>query len=150
MAPTSKFSFLDNFPEGYQVISPDYKYLYVNAAAAEHGKTTVENLIGKTMMEAYPGIKKTEVFEEIKKCMETNNPKILMNEFTFPNGKTEVFELKMRRIDEGVVVVSENVTENERKLTENGDLFVSMMGREQKMIELKERIKELEDKLGSS
>ena len=39
---------------GFQVIGFDWKYLYVNAAAAGHGRSTPEALIGRTMFEAYP------------------------------------------------------------------------------------------------
>ena len=49
-------SLLDNLLEGLQVISPDYRYLYVNQAVARHGQTTKEARLGRSMMECYPGI----------------------------------------------------------------------------------------------
>jgi len=42
---------LDNMIEGCQIIGYDWRYLYVNDAAAKHGHATKEKLLGKTMME---------------------------------------------------------------------------------------------------
>lgn len=49
---------LDNLIEGFQLISFDWKYVYVNDAVIKHSKYTKEELLGHTMMEKYPGMKK--------------------------------------------------------------------------------------------
>ena len=53
---------VDHLLEGIQVIGFDWRYLYVNATAAAHGQQTAEHLIGRTMMECYPGFEQTAVF----------------------------------------------------------------------------------------
>ena len=45
---------------GFQVIGFDWTYLYVNPAAAGHGRSSPEALIGRTMFEAYPEIGQQE------------------------------------------------------------------------------------------
>ena len=54
---------LDSMPQGCQLIDFHYRYLYVNDAVAKQGKTTKEELVGATMMEKYPGIENTHIFE---------------------------------------------------------------------------------------
>lgn len=58
---------LDNLLEGCQIIGFDWRYLYVNDAAARHGRLTKDELLGFTMMERYPGIEKTEMFAVLRR-----------------------------------------------------------------------------------
>jgi len=51
---------LDNMMEGCQIISPDWRYIYLNEAAAKHAKLEKEDLMDHTMMEVYPDIVDTE------------------------------------------------------------------------------------------
>lgn len=85
---------LDQMLEGCQVIGFDWRYLYVNDALADHARKSREELLGRTMMEAYPGIENTEMFASLRKCMEERTPLDLENEFTFPDGSTGWFELR--------------------------------------------------------
>jgi hypothetical protein len=55
---------------GFQIIGFDWRYIYVNAAAAAHGRRTVAELQGRTMMELYPGIEQTDMFGVLRRCME--------------------------------------------------------------------------------
>jgi PAS domain S-box-containing protein len=108
--------------EGCQIIGRDWRYSYVNAAAARHGRRTAEELLGHTMMEAYPGIQKTEVFGALRRCMEDRKPCRMENEFTFPDGSTALFELSIQPVPEGVLVLSYDITERkqaERALSES-------------------------------
>jgi len=97
---------LDSLHEGFQVISPDYRYLYVNDAAAAHGRTTREQLLGRTMVEAYPGIESSEMFSLLRRCMEKREAVRMENQFTFGDGSTNWFEFRFERVPEGVVVLS--------------------------------------------
>jgi len=101
---------LDNLLEGCQVISRDFRYLYVNEAVAVHGRTTREELLGRTMMEAYPGIEDTEMFSVLRRCMEERAPQLLENEFTFPDGSKGWFELRFEPVPEGVTILSMDIT----------------------------------------
>ena len=58
---------LDNLLEGCQVIGPDFRYLYLNGAAARHGRRTIEELLGRTMEESYPGIRNTPMFDDLRR-----------------------------------------------------------------------------------
>ena len=107
-------SVLDGLLEGLQVISSSYEYLYVNAAAAAHGRTTPQALLGRTMQQVYPGVERTPMFSALRRCMEQRQPEKLDNEFVFGDGGSAWFELRMRPVPEGVAVLSLDITARKR------------------------------------
>lgn len=107
---------LDSMLEGYQIIDFDWRYAYVNAAAAKQGRRTKEELIGHTMMEMYPGIEKTEMFEYLQRAMTDHIPHKMENEFTFPDGSKAWFELRIEPVPKGILILSMDV--NQRKKLE--------------------------------
>jgi PAS domain S-box-containing protein len=107
-------SILDSLLEGFQVIDYNWKYLYVNRTVASQGQSTIEHLIGKTMMECYPGIENTFMFSQLKKCMEERVTLQLENEFTQNDNTKGWFELRIEPIPEGVFILSTNITNRKR------------------------------------
>ncbi len=115
LAPEELRGVIDALHEGLQVIDRSWRYVFVNRAAAAHGRTTVEPLLGRTMMDCYPGIDKTEMFGKLRRCMELRESQRLENEFTFPDGSKGHFELRVEPCSVGIVVLSVDVT-NERRV----------------------------------
>jgi PAS domain S-box-containing protein len=107
-------SILDNLLEGCQVIGPDYRYLYVNDAVVRQGRTTREALLGRTMMECYPGIDRTPMFAVLQQCLRDHSPATLENEFTFPDGTMGWFELRFEPLPEGTLILSVDITDRKR------------------------------------
>lgn len=110
----SKYSVFDEMIEGVQVIDKKWRYHYLNDAAANQGKAAIEELLGHTMMEKYPGIENTELFAALKKCMEDRHPCQILNEFKFPDGTQGWFDLRIGPVEEGVLIMSFDVTEQKR------------------------------------
>jgi two-component sensor histidine kinase len=110
-------SILDSLLEGFQVIGYDWKYLYVNSTVANQGQSTIGLLIGKTMMECYPGIENTFMFSQLKKCMNERVTLQFENEFMYNDGTKNWFELRIEPISEGIFVLSTNIT-NRKKAEE--------------------------------
>ena len=107
---------LDNMTEGCHIIGFDWRYLYLNDAAARHGNQPKEKLLGATMMECYPGIEDTKAFQLIRKCMEQREQHSLESEFIFPDGSKGWFYLTISPDSEGISVTSIDITD--RKKTE--------------------------------
>jgi PAS domain S-box-containing protein len=101
---------LDALLEGFQIIGPDWRYLHLNAAAGRHGKRAPAELIGRTMMECYPGIENTEVFALLRRCLEERTSHTMENAFTYPDGSVGHFELRIEPIPQGVCVLSIDVS----------------------------------------
>jgi PAS domain S-box-containing protein len=102
---------LDGMIEGCQIIDFDWRYRYLNPAAAAHGRRSVEDLVGRTMMEAYPGIEHTAVFAAIDRCRTERIAARMENEFTFPDGHRGWFQLSIEPVPEGVFVLSMDISE---------------------------------------
>ncbi len=105
---------LDNMLEGCQVIGFDWRYRYLNNAVAAQTRQKKEALLGRTMMEVYPGIEQTAMFAELKRCMDERTSAYLENEFIFPDGSKSWFELSMQPVPEGVFILSVDITERKR------------------------------------
>jgi PAS domain S-box-containing protein len=103
---------LDYMIEGCQIIDYDWRYVYVNEAAAKQGRKTKQELLGYTMMQAYPGIDRTEMFNHLRNCMTNRVAHRLDNEFTFSDGSKAWFELRMEPVPEGILILSIDITAN--------------------------------------
>jgi two-component system, cell cycle sensor histidine kinase and response regulator CckA len=100
---------LDCLTEGFQIIGPDWTYVYVNPAAARHGRRDAETLVGTAMADAYPGIDRTPLFAVLRECMEQRVSREIENQFTFPDGSTRWFELRIRPVPAGICIYSADI-----------------------------------------
>jgi signal transduction histidine kinase len=137
-----RFSIFDNLIEGIQVIGRDFRYQYINAAAATHGKSTPELLSGKTMMECYFGIEHTPLYEKIKESMQLRIPCKFINQFTFNDGSHGFFDLRIEPIEEGVLIMSFDVSEQKNKELKLDEKLLEL---EKQLIRVNGQKKQLED-----
>src|SRR5262245_43627123 len=86
---------LDEMREGLQIIDREWRYVFLNQAAATHGRRSREELTGRTMMECYPGITDTPVFALLRRCMDERTSASTSNEFRYPDGALRAFELRI-------------------------------------------------------
>ncbi len=105
---------LDNMLEGCQLIGLDWRYLYVNSAAARHGRRTKAELTGQKMVEMYPGIEDTGMFAVLQRCMSERTPHHIENRFTYPDGTIGWFELSIQPVPEGIFILSIDITERKQ------------------------------------
>jgi PAS domain-containing protein len=106
---------LDCLEEGFQIIGFDWTYIYLNPAAARHGRRLAHQLVGKPMIDAYPGIEDTPLFDVLHRCMEERTGHVFENEFTFPDGSTRWFELRVQPVPEGICVYSSDIDRRKRR-----------------------------------
>jgi hypothetical protein len=142
----------DEMLEGLQVIGKDWTYLYVNETVARQGKRSKDALIGRTMMECYPGIERTPLFERLKKCMEERVSVGMENEFEYPDGSKGWFQLLIHPVFEGLMILSIDISDRKRveqelreKLDELDRFARLVTGREERMRELKATISRLKE-----
>lgn len=122
-------SLIDSMMEGCQIIDYDWRYVYLNHKAVIHSHRQAGELLGKTMMEAYPGIEKTPLFDSLKVCMEKRKPIRFENLFTYNDGSTAWFELSIQPVEEGIFILSSDITERKQsanKLRESEFRFHSV------------------------
>jgi len=104
----------DDMLEGVQIINRDWRYVYVNEAVARQGRSTPANLVGRTMMDAYPGIEKTDMFSMLRDCMENRVTAQMENEFKYADGSSGWFSLSIQPALEGILILSFDITERKR------------------------------------
>jgi two-component system cell cycle sensor histidine kinase/response regulator CckA len=105
---------LDSLLEGCQVIGFDWTYLYVNDTVATQARRSREHLVGRTMMECFPGIDTTPMFSALRQCMTERGHGRMENEFKFPDGSQGWFELRFIPVPEGACILSLDISESKR------------------------------------
>jgi two-component system, cell cycle sensor histidine kinase and response regulator CckA len=117
---------LDGLLEGCRVIDFNWKYLYANEAAARHVGVALEGMVGRKMMDVYPGLEQSELFRRYRQVMEERVPQHF--EAENPAASQRWFELRVTPVPEGIFIMSLDITErrraeaaleeNERRLTQ--------------------------------
>jgi two-component system cell cycle sensor histidine kinase/response regulator CckA len=105
---------LDSIREGVQIIDFDWRYVFVNEALCRHDRHSRHELLGRTMMDIYPGIAATDVFRVLDHCMTKREPREFENDVTYPDGSTASFELRIQPSPEGIFVLSLETTDRKR------------------------------------
>lgn len=103
--------------EGCQVIGFDWRYLYVNDELLRQSRRQRDDLVGRTMMECYPGLEDTPMFAQLRRCMLDRVSCTTESELRFPDGTQASFELRMIPTPQGVCILSSDVTERRDQLT---------------------------------
>ena len=130
---------LDCLQDGFQIIGYDWHYVYLNPAAARHGRRPAQELIGHSIFEEYPGIEQTPMFAKLQRSMEDRLPQVFETEFTFPDGTRRWFELRVQPAPEGICVYSSDIDQRMRRRAGSPQdraprllrLWRSILGREQ-------------------
>lgn len=109
------YKIFDNLIVGVQLISPDFRYLYINKTACNQGKTSATELLGFKMKDVYPDIEKTNLYSYIQKCLDIKQNFDITNEFTHNDGTVEYFQLRLQPVAEGVLIMSLDVTREKQQ-----------------------------------
>lgn len=124
---------LDNILEGCQILDFQWNYLYLNRTASMQNRRSNDELMGRRMPEAWPGIDQTEIFSHFRRCMEERVPYHGETKFVFPDGEFGWFDVRAQPVTEGIIILSIDITERheaERALNElNERLEIKVMER---------------------
>src|SRR6185369_14674834 len=102
---------LDALQEGCQVIGFDWKYLYLNDAVVRQARLPRERLLGRTVMECYPGLELQPFFAVLERSMEKRTRERTEVEFLFPDGTPAWFDLRIVPVPEGICIISLETTQ---------------------------------------
>ncbi|MFZ5629664.1 MAG: ATP-binding protein [Spirochaetota bacterium] len=105
---------LDAMSEGFQIISFDWRYLYVNDAVSRQAKTPKEVLLNSTFLELFPTSVNAELMEAFRRCFKNREALHMENRFVFPDGSEGWFDLHFQPIPEGLFILSSDITDRKR------------------------------------
>ncbi len=103
---------LEGLMEGCQIIGFDYTYIFLNREAIIQSRNDEEKLLGHKMTDVYPGIEGTDMFQNLKKCMDERTHISMENSFEYPDGSRSWFELKIEPVNEGAFILSRDISKS--------------------------------------
>ena len=74
MFQTPDYTILDHLAEMCEVIDFNFRYLYVNEAAAEKEQLPKDEILGYSLLEVHPNIETTPIFPHLQECLNTRKP----------------------------------------------------------------------------
>jgi len=102
---------IDHLREGVFLVGSDWTFVYVNDAGARHGQGRREELVGRTVLECYPGIEATPIFAGLKRVMDGGDAVTMRGmPYTFPTGETRRFDLIVQPVPGGILIITADVT----------------------------------------
>lgn len=140
---------LDRMLEGCQIFDHDWRYLYLNDAAAWHGQRKKEELIGRPLLECYPGFERSEVFTVMQRCMFMREGARVDNEFTYPDGTQAWFELSIQPVPEGIFILSLNITERKMAARKIRDQLDELLRWQEAMLDREARVQALKSEVNA-
>ena len=105
------YSTINNMAEGVLLIGFDWTYLYINKVAEFQSHLPAEDLLGRTVMECWPGIEATDFFKLEQKVMQDRNPAQIEGSYSLADGAERWFSWHIQPADEGLLVITIDITE---------------------------------------
>lgn len=102
---------LDSMLEGIQIIDRNWVYLYVNEAVSKQAQKPVSELLGKRVLDLYPGVEKTDLFSTLMHTMQQREPRHLETPFEHADGRVDWYEMSIQPIPEGIFILTVDITE---------------------------------------
>lgn len=104
------YKIIDEMLEGVQIFDKDLNYLFINKAAEKQNQRPNRELLGRNYSDSWPGIQGTQVYKEINRSLVEHINIQFENEFLFPDGSKGWFYLSIQPIDEGLLILSLDIT----------------------------------------
>jgi PAS domain S-box-containing protein len=107
---------LDGMGEAAFLIGFDWRYLFVNDAAASFCRKRAADMIGSLVMDVHAPLEDRPVLQLYKTSMVDREPRTTEAQWTYPDGTTAWFEIKLQPHFEGLFVRAVNITERKRAI----------------------------------
>jgi len=101
---------LESITDSVYVLDRDWRHIMVNDAASDFVKIPKEKLLTNKLPDLFPGIKQTSFFKTFERVMKTRIPDIVVDEFTFEDGRKDWYEVHVYPVPEGILCISRNIT----------------------------------------
>lgn len=103
----------DQMIEGVSVIDRNWACIYANKVFQNHCKKTEDAIVGSNIINVFPGFEET-LHELLEACMEKRTPTKKVNLYTAPGGEATWTYVRMHPIEEGVLLMTFDITEQKQ------------------------------------
>lgn len=93
-----------------QIVDEEMRYYFLNDSLLKQIHMERDQILGRKMVDVFPGIENTEIFKSIQTCFETAENQFVINEFEYPDGTRKVYKLDLERVEEGVLILSTDIS----------------------------------------
>ncbi len=105
---------LGSISDAVFVINREGQFLYVNDKATDRAQVSQDEMIGRNIIDLFPGIEETIIFKTQQQVFETGEPAVVTDEFTYPNGWKGWIEVHIYPVPEGILCISTDITERKQ------------------------------------
>ncbi len=105
---------MNNMEEGVLLLGYDWTYLFINKVAEIQGGRPVNELLGRTVMECWPGIETTDFFKLEQKVMQDRLPAQIEGMYTLGDGQDHWFSWHIQPAEGGLLLITNDITERKR------------------------------------
>ena len=105
---------LTNMEEGVLLLGYDWTYQYINKAAEIQGGRPAAELLGRTVMECWPGIEAMDFFKLEQKVMQDRIPVEVEDLYTLLDGRQRWFSWHIQPAEQGLLIVTMDITERKQ------------------------------------
>ncbi len=134
---------LERLIEGCHILAPDWTILYINEVGARHSRSTVAELLGKSLLDLHPALADSPLFTAFHACMADSRPRHLENHYIFDDGTSTWFQLVIQPVPEGIFILSLDITERKRADQELAAQMDELQRWQDVTIEREERVQSL-------
>ncbi|UCD83413.1 MAG: PAS domain S-box protein [Deltaproteobacteria bacterium] len=106
--------FLENLADGCFVLDRNWRYIFINDAAAQLVKYTKSELLGNKITKLFPGIEDTPFFQAYRDTMDTGKTNNVEASFPHPDGTLGHYDLRVSAVPEGIVIIARDITEHKK------------------------------------
>jgi len=95
---------LENTSEGIVILDTNLTYTFWNKAEEKLTDIKKEEVLGKTVEEAFPGFEKTDFYKMYQRILKSGKPEEMTADFTLPNGKTKTYLDRVYPYGDGLIM----------------------------------------------
>lgn len=103
---------LDGMDEAFGLMDPEFRILTQNKAALELDGRPIEDIVGRTHWEVYPGTEDSEIGQLYRDAIAKQTPISLEHRYDWPGGGTSWLDMRAYPVPEGLAVFWSDITEH--------------------------------------